>query len=268
MDEPQVDDNGTSQHLWITCPRCHRSNLRIKRANLGRRVACKHCGEQFRAESGRDPRASDPESRLVPQEPPASPDAGASQEDELRRIRVALAAQTSERDAAQRQLDEARDRLRDLQEKLGQAHGRLRQAESAREELDSLRADNERLSAEAEGLRGRTAGAAELEGRLRAEIQAARTQLEQIDFRAVETTARELAEVRTERDRLRIELRDREAQRLRLAELTDEVEAIRAERDRLNAEDRAVAAREEQLQAQAAEVERRAARERDESEDQ
>jgi 1-acyl-sn-glycerol-3-phosphate acyltransferase len=38
-----------SEHVWISCPRCHRGNLRIRAEFLGHRVRCKHCGHKFRA---------------------------------------------------------------------------------------------------------------------------------------------------------------------------------------------------------------------------
>ena len=132
MIEPAEDLKGASHHVRITCPHCQRSNLRIKRANLGCEVFCKHCGKRFRAVLADDPGAIATSTQLAPGESrpsaPAEADQprGANGEGELQRIRA------------------ERDRLRaELREREAD---RLRLTERA-DELEALRTDRDRLEA-------------------------------------------------------------------------------------------------------------------------
>jgi chromosome segregation ATPase len=132
MIEPPEDLKGASQHVWITCPHCQRSNLRIQRANIGRKVYCKHCGQGFRAVLSYDPGAIATPTRLAPREARASAPAAADQprgamgQGELQRIRA-------ERDQLRAEL-----RAREAD--------RLRLTERV-DELEALRADRDRLDA-------------------------------------------------------------------------------------------------------------------------
>jgi chromosome segregation ATPase len=132
MIEPPEDLKGAARHVWTTCPHCQRSNLRIQRAHVGRKVYCKHCGQGFRAVLGHDPGAIATSTQLTPRQSRASAPAEADQprgamgEGELQRIRA-------ERDQLRAQL---RERESD----------RLRLTERA-DELEALRADRDRLDA-------------------------------------------------------------------------------------------------------------------------
>jgi chromosome segregation ATPase len=182
------------------------------------------------------------------------------------------AAQSARYHNALQQLSETRDqlaethgRLRDLQEQLDRLQGPLRQAEGLRDELGGIRSENDRLRSEAEELRSKLIDAVHLEGTLRSELRTTRAQIGRIDLRKAEANAQELEEVRAERDRLRAELADIQADRLQLAGLADELEAVRADWVRRDAALLASTAREEQLKARILEVERRAVEERDQA---
>jgi chromosome segregation ATPase len=161
MIEPPEDREDATEHLWITCPHCHRSNLRIRRANLGHKVYCKHCGKQFRARAGHEPGAINPSSPAIPRKSHASAPAvadrtqGARGEDEYQRVRTALADQAAQCETARRQvaelqdqLAEAQGRLHELQEQLERVQEQLHQAEGLRHELEELRSENGRLRTE------------------------------------------------------------------------------------------------------------------------
>jgi chromosome segregation ATPase len=245
------DLTGASRHVRITCPHCQRSNLKIKRANLGSDVYCKQCGKGFRAELTDDPGGTDSSIQPAPGEscPPVPVDAdrprGAHGEDELQQIRA------------------ERDRLRAL---LGKSEAdRLRLAEQA-EELEALRTDRDRLDA---AVRSGVAREEQLEARIQEvewraggerdqaedqrriwqeRLDAARLQIEQDrdQIAALVRRNEELAEQAqgfgTELDRLR---RDREdegrQQRMSLEALRNELEKARAEAT--DASDRAAATR-------------------------
>ena len=276
MTEPHENRSGVSQHAGVSCPHCLRSNLRIRPANLGREVVCKHCGKSSALSSADEsqrhlrldstyPHGADSRRGLPRRTEPGR----AIEEGEFQRIRDALAAQATRCDAALRQLAESQDQLaqaqnhvHDLQEQLDRAQEKLRQAEGLRDELVGLRSENDRWCTEVEGLRRQATDAVRLEAGLRAELEQSRAQLARIDLGTNDATARELEDDRAERDRLRAELRDREADGPRLGRLTEELEALRSERNRLDADVRAGEVREKQLQARIQEVERLAEEER------
>ena len=222
MIEPAGDLNRASHHVRITCPHCQRGNLRIKRANLGCDVFCKHCGNRFRAVLANDPVAIATFTQIERGEPrssvPAEADQrrGANGEGELQRIRA------------------ERDRLKaDLRESEAD---RLRFSERA-VELAALRTDRDRLEAAVwEGVArekqlqaritavewrsGEAQDQAEEKLRVLEErLDAARLQLE-----------RDLTPLREEADRLRrqaeVFVRDRD-------DALRQIEALGSDRDRL-----------------------------------
>src|SRR5262249_54246077 len=46
----EAEPDGMPNHLWITCPHCRRSNLRLRPENIGKRVVCKLCHRSFVAQ--------------------------------------------------------------------------------------------------------------------------------------------------------------------------------------------------------------------------
>src|SRR3954471_13803671 len=101
--------------LWTSCPHCGRGDLRIRPENVGKRVACKHCGRSFVAREAHDEPSGGPLSR-APHPGELAPAEGPGQEvvelrAVLRRLRDEFGARTDERDAAVREAGEARDRL-------------------------------------------------------------------------------------------------------------------------------------------------------------
>jgi chromosome segregation ATPase len=207
----------------------------------------------------------------------------ATSKSDLERIRASLAAHAARCETLLRQLIESQNSLAESHVQLAEAQGRVHelqeQVERLRDQLElrqeegfwallveRLRAENDRLHAEVDEFRNQTAAAAGLEGILRAELQATRTQARQVELHTLEATAEELDETRDERDRLQAEVRAAEADRLRLAGLAQELEVLRADRDRLGALRQAGEARENELRARIEEIESRTGAERDQAE--
>src|SRR3954454_19481748 len=74
-------------HLWISCPHCRRSNLRIRPENIGNKVICKHCHQAFIARMADDPNV------MAPAPPRLAPTHGGADATEDRERQV-LALQT------------------------------------------------------------------------------------------------------------------------------------------------------------------------------
>jgi hypothetical protein len=153
MAEPHADEANQSEHLWVSCPKCMRANLRIRRAHLGRRVLCKHCGEHFRARTAHDPSAKE------------------------------------------QQLERTREQLQ--------------QASALHDELGVVRLENARLRAAVAQLSSQVADGVRREDELWSELQENRIHLQETgtqcassDPGSIEARAREIEELRTERDRL------------------------------------------------------------------
>jgi chromosome segregation ATPase len=165
MAEPHANRAIGLQHLWVSCPNCKRDNLRIRRANVGRKVRCKHCGEVFRAKAARDPGAIAPDS-VLPIEPLFAQAAEADSrrlallESALTESPSQLAAQAAGSGAALQELEQMQEilellrrRCQDLEEQLAQAHEQLRRSHAERHELEQVRSQNDRLRAAVEQLR-------------------------------------------------------------------------------------------------------------------
>jgi hypothetical protein len=170
MAEPQSDGRAASRHLWVTCPHCQRSNLRIRREAIGRKVLCKHCGNRFRARMAHDPSAPAAPRRTTPMLPLSLLSAETDRrriailEGELRQVRGALAAQAADCDAVRREREELlesfaceRDRLAASGEEARQEHERC---------LAALRHELEIARAEATARRDRAAARVDIEHRL------------------------------------------------------------------------------------------------------
>jgi myosin heavy subunit len=185
--------------LWTTCPHCRRSNLRIRPENVGKMVACKHCGENFIARDAYEASAGSPLQAPHPEESGPTPAGGSEPEvvalqAELRRLRAKLEARADERDAALREADEARDGLdlmarreHELREQLDQAGGQIRQASAMASELAEAHARIEHSASEIDSLRGRASRADQLEEELRSH----RAGLDQLRDELEEARARE-----------------------------------------------------------------------------
>ena len=153
MAEPHADEANQSEHVWVSCPKCMRANLRIRRAHLGRRVLCKHCGEHFRVRTAHDPSAKE------------------------------------------QQLERTREQLQ--------------QATALHDELGVVRLENARLRAAVAQLSSQVADGGRREDELWSELQENRIHLQETGAQcassvsgSIEARAREIEELRTERDRL------------------------------------------------------------------
>jgi DNA repair exonuclease SbcCD ATPase subunit len=173
LGEPQADGRNLSQHLWVSCPNCQRGNLRIRRAHLGRRVLCKHCGERFRARTAHDP-----------SEPAASTDP-------IGPLPVGFA------------------NLRAGETSAVAMANQLHQPSTLRDELEAVRSENARLRAAVAQLSSQVADGARREHELWTELQEVRIQSQKSrdrsadsDRGSIEAKECELEELRIERDRL------------------------------------------------------------------
>jgi chromosome segregation ATPase len=163
MVEPQADEANQSEHLWVSCPKCQRANLRIRRALLGQRVLCKHCGEHFHARTAHDPSANASFTQVILPAPPFSATARADEnraavlENTLEQLRGELALRVAERGAAHRELKQTQDllaqlrrRFEDLEQQLDRAQEQLRHASALRDGLEEAPSRHDRLGAGAE----------------------------------------------------------------------------------------------------------------------
>jgi chromosome segregation ATPase len=221
MTDPHADDANLSEHLWVSCPQCHRANLRIRRAHLGRRVLCKHCGRHFRARNAQDPSAPASSTQPILPEPLFTTKSRADEkreavlENKLQQARSELTERVAERDAAHRELGE-RQRVLDLiarrdeglEQELELARVQLQRASALHDELGAVRSENDRLRAAVAQLGSQVADGARREHELWFELEETRIQLQEteaqlasVDPGTIEAKARELEELRTERDR-------------------------------------------------------------------
>ena len=192
MVEPHADEANQSEHLWVSCPKCQRANLRIRRALLGRRVLCKHCGEHFHARTAHDPSANASFRQVILPAPPISATARA---DENRAADLENLHQQLRRDDLEQQLERAREQLL--------------QATALYDELGVVRLENARLRAAVAQLGSQVADRVRRENELWSELQANQSHLQATgaqcassDPGSIEAKALELEELRTERDRL------------------------------------------------------------------
>jgi chromosome segregation ATPase len=192
MVEPHADEANQSEHLWVSCPKCQRANLRIRRALLGRRVLCKHCGQHFHARTAHDPSASASFRQVILPAPPISATVRA---DENRAADLENQHQQLGRDDLEQQLERAREQLL--------------QATALYDELGVVRLENARLRAAVAQLGSQVADRVRREDQLWSELQANQINLQETgaqcarsDPGSIEAKARELEELRTERDRL------------------------------------------------------------------
>ena len=157
----------SDERIKIRCPQCHRDG-KARAEHINRRVSCKYCSHVFRVtpveESAEVPAAP-------PMVAPARPKPGSAAsgrhaarqridglEDELKRLRDELSAQSAETPAfgwAEAQAAELREQLAEAQEEARKAGALLREAEAARSRIEKV------LHAEAEELRAEVARARE-----------------------------------------------------------------------------------------------------------
>ena len=192
MAEPRADEANQSDHLWVSCPKCLRANLRIRRAHLGKRVLCKHCGEHFRARTAHDPSANASATQVILPAPLPSATARAEEK------RAAV---------LENKLDQLRSE--DLEQQLERAREQLQQATALHDELGVVRLENARLRAAVAQLGSQVADRGRREDELWSELQENRIHLQETgaqcassDHGSIEAKARETEELRTERDRL------------------------------------------------------------------
>jgi DNA repair exonuclease SbcCD ATPase subunit len=192
MVEPHADEANQSEHLWVSCPKCQRANLRIRRALLGRRVLCKHCGQHFHARTAHDPSASASFRQVILPAPP-----------------ISATARADENRAADLENQHQQLRRDDLEQQLERAREQLLQATALYDELGVVRLENARLRAAVAQLGSQVADRVRREDQLWSELQANQINLQETgaqcarsDPGSIEAKARELEELRTERDRL------------------------------------------------------------------
>jgi chromosome segregation ATPase len=192
MVEPHADEANQSEHLWVSCPKCQRANLRIRRALLGRRVLCKHCGQHFHARTAHDPSASASFRQVILPAPP-----------------ISATARADENRAADLENQHQQLRRDDLEQQLERAREQLLQATALYDELGVVRLENARLRAAVAQLGSQVADRVRREDQLWSELQANKINLQETgaqcarsDPGSIEAKARELEELRTERDRL------------------------------------------------------------------
>ncbi len=192
MVEPHADEANQSEHLWVSCPKCQRANLRIRRALLGRRVLCKHCGEHFHARTAHDPSANASFRQVILPAPP-----------------ISATARADENRAADLENQHQQLRRDDLEQQLERAREQLLQATALYDELGVVRLENARLRAAVAQLGSQVADRVRREDQLWSELQANQINLQETgaqcarsDPGSIEAKARELEELRTERDRL------------------------------------------------------------------
>ncbi len=189
MIEPAEDLKGASQHVRITCPHCQRSNLRIKRANIGCEVICKQCGNRFLAVLADDPGPIAASTQLGPRESrPSDPAAAdrphaANGEGELQQIfaeRDRLRAELREREADRLRLTERADELEALRTDRDRLAVLLERAETAVREAARHEADAHRLAGTIEQDRDQVAAMARRNEELAEQARALGTEVDRL----------------------------------------------------------------------------------------
>lgn len=168
-------------YVRLTCPNCHRPNLKVRLAYLGQVVRCKHCKATFRAGGG----------ATEGTEAALSADAAnpISELDALREDRDRL-------------LDEVEALRRRVEELSAEAENARRAEErSLREALAELAAMRHARNAEADAFRVERATLAEDQVTLQARLNELETHLGEVTADA----AARIAELQAERDRLAVE---------------------------------------------------------------